>query len=125
MGFAIAVENDVVRVTMSGVLTRDALVALAAAAEQADDGSGRVLSRIADMRGVTEFKTSFAQVGVIAAARTTVHYPNAFRTAILVSSRAQAGIAHMYRTLNDNPSVTIEVFEDEATALRSLRSPAG
>jgi len=125
VSFSIGVHADIVRISMYGILTRQDLQDLILATDALDRGRDRVLPRITDLRGVTEFQVSFSQVGVLAASRTLATYPNAFRSAILVSSPAQSGIANMYRSLNDNPSTTIEIFEDEPAALAWLGAPAG
>lgn len=125
MSFSIGVHADIVRISMYGILTRQDLQDLTLATDALDRGRDRVLPRITDLRGVTEFQVSFSQVSALAASRTLATYPNAFRSAILVSSPAQSGIANMYRSLNDNPSTTIEIFEDEPAALAWLGAPAG
>jgi hypothetical protein len=122
MSFAVGIEADIVRVSMYGILTRQDLTDLLAASDAIDRRHDRIPPRLTDLRGVTEFQVSFAQLSGLAAARTAARFPNAFRSALLVSSPAQLGMANMYRTLNDNPQISIEVFEDEAAALAWLRN---
>lgn len=125
MSFTVGMDVDIVRVSMYGILTKQDLADLLAAADAIERGHERVPPRLTDLRGVTEFQISFGQVSGLAAARTATRFPNAFRSAILVSSPAQMGMANMYRTLNDNPQITLEVFEEETAALAWLRAPAG
>lgn len=46
-----------------------------------------------------------------------VPFPNDFKSAIIVSTPVQRGMARMFQSLNDNPRITIRIFDDEAAAL--------
>ncbi len=117
MSFEIAEENGFIRVRMFGVLTAKDLVDLQAAAERIEEGRERVPPRLADLRGVSELKISFPDVSGLAEARRSRRFPNAFKTAIIVGNPVQSGMARMFRTLLDNPQISVEVFMDEAQAL--------
>ena len=120
MGFSVAEEKDFVRVILSGTLTRQDLTGLAAAAEEIERGRHHVPHRLADLRGVTEIQVGYPEIQAFADTRRTRRFPNTFKSAILVASAVQSGMARMFRTINDNPQITVEVFEDEAQALRWL-----
>ncbi len=121
MSFAMVEEPDFVRVTMSGVLTGEDLVALSAAADRIEQGRDRVPHRLADLRAVTEVRISYLDVQALAEDRRARRFPNSFKSAIIVSSSVQLGMASMFRTLNDNPQILIEIFDDDETARRWLR----
>ena len=120
MSFSVAEEKDFVRITLSGTLTRQDLIGLASAAEELERGRERVPHRLADMRGVTEMQVAYPEIQAFADTRRTRRFPNAFKSAILVGSSVQSGMARMFRTINDNPQISVEIFEDEAEALRWL-----
>ena len=57
----------------------------------------------------------------LAERRRSLGFPNAFRSAIVVGSPSQHGIARTLQTLNDNPKITISIFTDEDEALKWVR----
>jgi len=73
------------------------------------------------MTGVTELQIGYPGVRALADRRRAATFPNPFKSAIVGRVPAQAGMARMFQTLNDNPQITIEVFDDEAAALEWLR----
>ena len=121
MSFTMVEEKGVIRVTMFGVLTRQDLAEIQVAAELIEDGRDRVPHRLADLRAVTEVQIRYPDVHRLAEARRTRTFPNSFKSAIVVGNAVQAGMARMFRTLNDNPQISLEVFEDEAAAIAWLR----
>ena len=122
MSVEIVVEADLIRFTLGGVVTEGDLVTLAATADDIERGRNPVPHRITDMTGVTELRIGYPNVKALADRRRSMEFPNPFKSAIVVRTPAQMGIARMFRTLNDNPQITIEVFRDEATALEWLRT---
>jgi hypothetical protein len=120
MSFEIVEEQGFIRITMFGVLSGEDLVELQAAAERIEEGRDRVPPRLADMRGVTELQIRYPEVSGLAEARRSRRFPNAFKSAIVVANPVQSGMARMFRTLNDNPQIMIEVFMDEVEALAWL-----
>lgn len=121
MSFEIVEEQDFIRITMFGILTGKDLAGLQAAAEQIEQGRTHVPPRLADLRGVSELKISYPDVSGLADARRARRFPNAFKSAIVVGNPVQSGMARMFRTLLDNPQITVEVFMDEAEAILWLR----
>lgn len=129
MSVDIAVGPDLVRVTFSGVMSGKDLSYVASAAEEIERGLDPVPNRLADMTAVTEMQVAYPDVKVLADHRRKLAFPNAFKTAILVRTPVQIGMARMFQTLNDNPQITIQIFEDETAAMDWLRGgtpqPAG
>lgn len=121
MSFAIVEEKDFVRIRLYGVLTSQDMIELAAAADGLETGREIVPHRLADMREVTEVQIRFPDVSRFADTRRQRRFPNTFKSAVLVGNAVQSGMARMFRTLNDNPQIDVEIFEDEATALAWLR----
>src|SRR6185503_13202409 len=56
----------------------------------------------------------------LAARRRTAVLANPIKTAILTATPAALGFGRMFQTLNDNPAITIRIFESEADAVRWL-----
>ena len=121
MSVEITVGPDLIRVTFSGVLTGRDLAEVATIADDIERGRDPVPDRLADMTTVTEMQVAYPDVKVLAEHRRKLAFPNAFRTAIVVRTPVQMGMARMFQTLNDNPQITIQIFEDETAALDWLR----
>lgn len=64
---------------------------------------------------------SFADLHLFAAKRRAVQLKNAVKSAIVADDAVQFGFARMYQTLNENPNITVEIFQSEAPALAWLR----
>jgi len=121
VSFAIDVESNLIRVTLSGVLTEGDLRGIGDAADELE-ATTPVRPRITDMTGVTELEVRYADVQVFATRRREIKFPNAFKSAIVVSGASQLGIARMFQTLNDNPQITIEIFTEREKALEWVRN---
>ena len=121
MSVEIAVEPDIIRVTLFGVLTEQDLADIATAAADIERDRDPVPARLTDMTGVTEMKVSYPDVKTLADRRRVLVFPNDFKSAIVVATPVQRGMARMFQTLNDNPRITVQIFDDEAAALAWLR----
>ncbi|HKQ59178.1 MAG TPA: STAS/SEC14 domain-containing protein [Candidatus Eisenbacteria bacterium] len=121
MAFAITVEPDLLRIALTGALTAEDLAGLATATDDLERGRDPVPARLTDMTGVTTVEIFYPDVKTLADHRRTLQFPNAFRSAIVVRTPVQRGMARMFQTLNDNPQITIEIFDDEAAALAWIR----
>jgi hypothetical protein len=122
MACAVDVESGLIQVTLSGVVTGDDLRQIGDAAAEIEAKSSPITPRITDLTAVTELKIGYGEVQELAARRRVIQFPNSFKSAILVSSPSQLGMARMFQTLNDNPQITIEIFTDRASALAWVRS---
>ena len=122
MSVEIAVEPDIIRVTLSGVLTDQDLADIATAAADIERDRDPVPPRLTNMTGVTEMKIGYPDVKALADRRRLLAFPNDFKSAIVVGTPVQRGMARMFQTLNDNPRITIQIFDDETAALAWLRS---
>jgi len=117
----IAVGPDLIRVTLSGVLTDQDLETIASAADDIERDTNPVPHRLTDMTGVTEVRIGYPDVKTLANHRRVIEFPNDFKSAIVVGTPVQQGMARMFQTLNDNPRITIRIFDDEPAALAWLR----
>jgi hypothetical protein len=122
MSFTIVEEKDFVRIKLFGVLTSEDMIALVTAADVIERDRDPVPNRLADMRDVTEVQIRFPDVQGFANARRARRFQNTFKSAIVVGNPVQSGMARMFRSLNDNPQIVVEVFEDEAAALAWFRT---
>jgi len=117
-----ALESDMIRVTVSGALTPQDLTDIMREADEIEKGMDPILNRITINAPGTEIQVGYKEVKEFAWYRRAIRFPNVFRSAIVVHSPVQRGVARMFQTLNDNPQITIQIFDDEAAALAWLRS---
>lgn len=74
--------------------------------------------RIADLRAATgQLEISGSEVWAAAKRRREEVVKNPIRSAIVGSGALQLGLARMYQTLDNNPRVRVEVFEDMEKAM--------
>jgi hypothetical protein len=117
----IALESDMIRVTVSGALTAQDLTDIMREADEIEKDMDPILNRITINAPGTEVQVGYQEVKAFAWHRRAIIFPNQFRSAIVVNTPVQRGIARMFQTLNDNPQIAIQIFDDEAAALAWLR----
>jgi hypothetical protein len=110
-----------IRVTISGVFADADLRAIADALAVLESDRSSTPPRLTDMRAVTELQIGYAGVSTLAELRRRTTFDNAFKSAIVVATPAQRGMARMFQTLNDHPKISIEIFDDEASAVAWLK----
>src|SRR5262245_39918396 len=108
-------DTEILRVTLFGALTPEDLTDLMDAADEIEKDMDPVPHRITTASGVEDIQVGYKEVKAFAWHRREIVFPNVFRSAIVVNSPVQRGIARMFQTLNDNPQITIEIFDDEST----------
>jgi hypothetical protein len=122
MPFALKIEPDLIRITLSGVVTDADLQEMIRASDEFEREMQPILPRITDARGALRFAINYEAIRDFAEHRSKKSFPNAFKSAILVNAPVQMGMGRMFQTLNDNPLVQVEIFEDEAKAIEWLKS---
>ena len=121
MSISVVMDGDLLRVRLTDAVTREDLFALVTVVADLERGRDVVPHRITDMRNIRDLQIAYPDVQELADDRKARQFPNPLKSAIVVGSSAQMGMARMFRTINDNPQISIEIFEDEAAALRWLR----
>jgi len=122
MAYVIAQEAGIIRVTLSVAVTPGDLTGIMRDVDVIEKDMDPVLPRITAMPAGTDVEVGYKEVKAFAWHRREIRFPNVFRSALVVSSPVQRGIARMFQTLNDNPQIVIEIFDDEAAALAWLRA---
>ena len=115
--------GSILRVTLSGTLTNADLRDGAREVDKLERSLPNVPNRLTDTRPVTRLEIDFQGVLDLANARLRLHFPNAFKSAIIAADVAHYGFARMFQTLNDHPKIRIAIFPDEAEALAWLAEP--
>jgi hypothetical protein len=121
LAYAITWEEDFLRVTLRDALTPEDLTGIMRDADEIEKDLDPVPHRITTHQGITDIRVGYPEVRAFAWHRRVIQFPNVFKSALVVKTPVQRGIARMFQTLNDNPQIQIEIFDDEAAALSWLR----
>jgi hypothetical protein len=122
MPFQIANIDNLLQISLTGVVTGVDLDQAAAAAREYESGP-IVPHRLTDLTGAVGLNLTFESVWALAARRRALRFPNAFKSAIVAPQPSQLGFARMFQTLNDNPQITIQIFADKTAALQWIAAP--
>jgi hypothetical protein len=123
MPYLVRVENGILFLTLSGVLTRDDFVTLAKEAVATEAAFDVIPHRVVDFSTVTAFDIDYATMHDFAATRLKTRFPNSFKSAHVAPELAQYGYARMFQNLNDHPQITIAIFPTVAAARKWLQEP--
>ncbi|AHG87950.1 hypothetical protein J421_0413 [Gemmatirosa kalamazoonensis] len=123
MAFALWMEGDLIRIRIHDTITPRDLRALADAVLEAEARVLPMPNRLTDMTDVTGVEVGFAEFLAFTERRLGMVLPNPIKSALVVASRVQLGIARMFQTLNDHPQVTVEIFHELGDALSWLATP--
>jgi len=82
-------------------------------------------NRIVDLREADTSELRFNDIFAIAERRRHEKLKNSIRSAFVVNTNVQYGIARTFQTINDNPQIKIRVFRDEAEARAWLTEDPG
>jgi len=116
-------EGEILRITFSGALSQEDLSELTQSVMALEQQSAVIPHRITDMRPATGMNIDFHSVYELARLRRATRFPNTFKSALIASDLVHVGFARMFQTLNDHPSIFIEIFPDEPQALAWIHTP--
>jgi len=126
MPHRISLDGPFIRVWFTGVLTGRDLRDVADQLRAHERELGHVPDRLVDMSDVATTGATFELAILAARVRGIQRFPNAFRSALVSPKVEVAGFARIFRALNRNPQITVEVFERVAEAEAWLaEAPAG
>lgn len=119
----IALEGPYFRAWLSGIVTGGDLHEVADQFRAEEEGLGVVPDRLVDMTEMVATAATFNLAILAARVRAVQRFPNRFRSA-LVSPRVEvAGFARIFRILNRNPQIEVQVFDQVDAAKAWLESP--
>lgn len=118
----VALDGPFYRIWFTGVVTGTDLRDLAAQVHDHERELGRVPDRVVDMSDMLATSGSFNLAILAARVRGVQRFPNAFRSALVAPRIEVAGFARIFRILNRNPQIQVEVFEQMDDAEAWLRS---
>ena len=116
-----ALEN-VLTVKLPPVLTSTHLMEASDYLLELDKKLAITPHRLTDTSAVTEVALQFIELERFANRRRQATLKNPIKSAIVAPKPLHQGFARMFKTLNDNPQITIRVFPDTASAWDWLKT---
>ena len=117
MAYDLWMEDGLLRIRLHDTLSPADLDGLAKAVIELEGRLPVIPPRVTEMVEVTEIEVGFREFLVFVGYRRGQVLPNAVRSALVVATNVQLGIARMFQTLNDHPQVTVRIFRDVDSAL--------
>jgi len=124
MPYLITKEPHFLRIALSGVVTLQDLRGALQELNALDDAAEQTPPRLTDLRFITSSEIKSENILAAAESRKAQRFRNPFRSAILAPDPARYGYARMFQALNSHPDITVEVFTDEAAAIKWLAPAA-
>lgn len=123
MPYRVALDEPYIRVWFSGTLSGANLRDVADELRAHERELGLVPDRLVDMSQMVATDTAFNLAILAARVRGVQRFPNTFRSALVAPRVEVAGFARIFRALNRNPQIDVQVFQDVDAAERWLRTP--
>lgn len=123
MPYRVALDEPFVRVWFSGILTGANLREVADELRSHERELGMVPDRLVDMSDMVATDAVFNLAILAARVRGVQRFPNAFRSALVAPKVEVAGFARIFRILNRNPQIEVQVFDTVEAAELWLGSP--
>jgi hypothetical protein len=124
MPYEMSMDGAVLRIRLYDTLSAADLRRLASDVLDLEARVDPTPPRVTDFTGLTRFEVGFSEMLTFVERRRDSPPRQPIRSALLVDSDVQFGMARMFQTLNDHPLVTVEIFRDAATALAWVEAPA-
>ena len=116
MPFQLLVDQSIIRIDFSGTISVDDLTALAAEVHELEASMPRVPDRLTDLSGAVARASTFELILGMSRRRAATQFRNPFRSAIVARTPEMVGFARMFKILNRNPQITIQIFDSVAAA---------
>ncbi len=123
MPYRVALDEPYFRVWFSGVVTGADLREVANELRAHERELGVMPDRLVDMSDTVATGTTFNLAILAARVRGVQRFPNAFRSALVSPKVEVAGFARIFRVLNRNSQIEVEVFDQLEAAEAWLNSP--
>src|SRR5262245_3937648 len=120
MPHVISEKAGVLRVKVTGVITVTELHQMLDELDAILKDRTRWANNLMDLRGVDLSGLGFVDMMSLAKRRMAVQPPNPIRTAFIADSPTVIGFVRMFQSLNHNPSISSELFDDVAAAEKWL-----
>jgi hypothetical protein len=117
MSYSMTMDGAVLRIHLCESLSDEDLRGLADDVLRLEAALDPTPSRVTDMTDLERINVGFREMLAFVERRHASPPHQPIRSALLVASDVQYGIARMFQTLNDHPLVSVEIFRRESDAL--------
>ena len=117
MSYTMAMDGAVLRIRLYDTLTDVDLRDLADDVLGLEANQVPTPARVTDMSGLRRISVGFREMLAFVERRRASPPKQSIRSALVVESEVQYGIARMFQTLNNHPLVSVEIFRDASKAL--------
>jgi hypothetical protein len=121
MSIKLEYNGEFIIARMTGSLTLADLLAHGRELEALETSLPVAPHRLADLSPALVVDLDFVEMNTFAAKRRAAKLKNPVKSAIVAADAVQFGFARMFQTLNSNPDIRVEIFQNEETALAWLR----
>jgi len=123
MKFSLNDLEGVLVVQLPRQLTYEHLVQAANYLAALDESLPVTPHRLTDASAVEDVLVQFAEMEAFSNRRQVAKLKNPIKSAIVAPKPLHMGFARMFKTLNNNPQMTIKIFPNAGTAWEWLRDP--
>jgi hypothetical protein len=123
MPYRVALDEPYIRVWFFGILSGADLRDVAHELRAHERDLGMVPDRLVDMSDMVATDAAFNLAILAARVRGVQRFPNVFRSALVAPKVEVAGFARIFRILNRNPQIVVQVFAEVAGAASWLSEP--
>lgn len=117
----VALNSDIIEVSLSGTVDLSHMLDVARQVAVIENDSPVSPHRVTTVNPTTELLLNFMQMEELAGRRRDAGLRNPVRSAIIVANPTHYGFARMFQTLNNNPLIELQIFNDRDAALHWLR----
>ena len=117
MAYAMTMDGALLRIRLYETLSDEDLRGLADEVLQLEANCVSTPARVTDLTGLQRINVGFREMLAFVERRRASPPRQPIRSALIVATDAQYGIARMFQTLNDHPLVSVEIFRSESDAL--------
>jgi len=111
MAYQLRSDQSIIRITFSGTMSVEDLTALGEELRAFEEGHDRTPDRLTDLSAVEARDSTFKIILELARRRAAALFKNPFRSAIVAATPDMAGFARMFRILNRNPQIEVQIFD--------------
>jgi hypothetical protein len=117
MAYAMTMDGALLRIRLYETLSDEDLRGLADEVLQLEANCVPTPARVTDLTDLERIDVGFREMLAFVQRRHASPPRQPIRSALVVATEVQYGIARMFQTLNDHPLVSVEIFRKESDAL--------
>lgn len=120
MSFEVTIRDGIIFAQGSGTITALDLDQLADEVAKLEEELPKSPHRLTDASEITRLDLDYRKMEAVASRRRKAPLKNKVKSAFVTPRLDQFGFARMFATLNDNPKIEIQIFDDRDKALKWL-----